>query len=142
VTASGDIDFREYLPIRARSSLGNCHGHPLPQTLNQPDNLDDANSEWLPVGDSLRLIGCEWSSVGHMNRERHPEQEAVEHAEGHGQRGHILDSPAMKHPIRHVRSRPNRHLLEHWVVPGPGHLGQRLHQGTHMRLEGPIARRQ
>lgn len=45
--ACGDIDFREYLPIRARSSPGNCHGHPIPWTLNQPDNLDGANSEWL-----------------------------------------------------------------------------------------------
>lgn len=33
----------------------------------------------------------------------------------------------------------NRYPLEHWVVPGPDHLGQRLHQGSHMGLEDPIS---
>jgi len=54
-----------------------------------------------------------------MNQEGRPEQGTMEHAEGHGQRGHTLDASAMKHLIRYIQNRhesvPTRALGRPWA---------------------------
>jgi hypothetical protein len=80
-SVSRNTDFKEYPQIRGRSSSYKDQSRLVPLRQDQPENRDDARSEWLAVGDFLLLVGLEQGSGEQMDRERQPEQGTVGHDE-------------------------------------------------------------